>query len=146
MLMRLNNGLPELKPLCLDARPRQITRFLSHGLVKYGPLATMQLPSDAFAQANEFFVVACLVSRHRKVRHPIEQLQFVAALGILVDFLAPVMNGVAVVVDQRGKHLGQQASPYFIQTHLCFRRKCNVGRALQNTQFAVTSFVVSIAF
>ena len=86
MLMRLNNGLPELKPLCLEARLCQISRFLSHRLVKYGPLATMQFPSDTLAQANELFIVACLVGRHRKVRDPIEHLQLVAALGILVDF------------------------------------------------------------
>lgn len=137
MLMRLNNGLPELKPLCLGARLCQISRFLSHRLVKYGPLATAQLSPDAFAQANELFVVARLASRHCKVRDPIEHLQLVAALGILVDLLASIMDGIAVVIDQRGKHLGQQASPYFIQAHLCFRRKRDVGRALQHAQFAV---------
>ena len=94
--------------------------LLRHGLVKNGSLIPMQLPSDSLAQANELFVVTRLVSRHRKVRDPIEHLQFIAALGILVDFLASIMDGVAVVIDQRGKYLGQQACPYFIRPTSAF--------------------------
>ena len=145
MLTRLNNRLPKLKPLRFDTLEGKISLLLAHGLVKNGSPIPMQLPSDAFAQANELVVVACLVGRHRKVRHPIEHLQLVATLGILVDFLASIMDGVAVVIDQRGKHLGQQASPYFIQAHLCFRRKRDVGRALQHAQLAVAPIVVTVA-
>ena len=110
MQMCLDYGLPKLKPLRFDARKSEISLFLVHCPVKDGAFIPVQLAPDAFAQSNELFVVACLVGSHRKVRHPIEQLQLVAALGVLVDLIAPVMDGIAIVIDQCGKDFGQQPS------------------------------------
>ena len=62
-----------------------------------------------------------------------------------MDLLASVMDGIAVVIDQRGEHFGQQPSPNFIQAHLGFSRKRNVRRALQHTKLALSPVVVSIA-
>ena len=145
MLTRLDNRLPKLKTLRFDALEGKISLLLAHGLVKNGSPIPMQLPSDAFAQANELVVVACLVGRHRKVRHPIEHLQLVAALGILVDLLASVVDGIAVVIDHRGQHLWQRPGLYFIHAHLDFSRKRYVGRAFQHAKPAIAPIVVSIA-
>ena len=98
ILMRIDNGLPEPKSLRFGTRVGKISLLCTHRLVKDGALIPMQLASDAFAQPNELFVVICLVGCHGKIRYPLKQFQLVAALGILVDLLAAVMNGIAVVV------------------------------------------------
>lgn len=114
ILMRIDNGLPEPKSLRFGTRMGKISLLCTHRLVKDGALIPMQLPSDAFAQPNELVVVNCLVGCHRKIRYSLKQFQLVAALDILVDLLAAVMNGIAVVVDHRGQHLWQQPGLYFI--------------------------------
>ena len=112
ILMRIDNGLPEPKSLRFGTRMGKISLLCTHRLVKDGALIPMQLASDALAQPNELFVVICLVGCHGKIRYPLKQFQLVAALGILVDLLAAVMNGIAVVVDHRGQYLWQQPGLY----------------------------------